>query len=152
MDKIEKLASSRPTICIIFVRKNMPEHLGGLLLGGDIYINDQLGNREKYQALQEELAHYDYTVGDITSYSTHSECKQERLARSIAMIRTVTLDGLIYCYEHSLWTSEDIADYFGVTEKYLYQAIINYRTKYGLLFKHGGYWFDLRQTINLTKE
>lgn len=67
-------------------------------------------------------------------------------------MRAVTLDGLIYCCEHNLWTSEDIADYFGVTEEYLYQAIINYRTKYGQSFKHHGYWFDLRQTLSISKE
>ena len=46
--------------------------------------------------------------------------------------------------QDDIWNSNQLKD--------LYQAIINYRTKYGLLFKHGGYWFDLRQTINLTKE
>lgn len=152
MDKFEELASSRPTIRIIFIHQNIPDHFGGLLLDGDIYINDHLESREKYQVLHEEFAHYDYTAGDISRYSDCSDCKQERLARSVAMMRAVTLDGLIYCYENDLWTSQDAADYFGVTEKYLYQAIINYRTKYGLLFKHGGYWFDLRQTVNLTKE
>ncbi|MGQ3490799.1 ImmA/IrrE family metallo-endopeptidase [Limosilactobacillus mucosae] len=152
MDKFEELASSRPTIHIIFIHNEISDHFGGLLLDGDIYINDHLGPREKYQVLHEELAHYDYTVGDISHYSNCNDCKQEKLARSVAMMRAVTLDGLIYCYEHNLWTSEDIADYFGVTEEYLYQAIINYRTKYGQLFKHHDYWFDLRQTLSISKE
>lgn len=77
--------------------------------------------------------------------------KQEALARSRAMERTVTLDGLIHCYFNHAWSLEEVADYFGVTEKYVQQAIQNYRNKYGLVFRYNGYYFDLRKAINISK-
>ena len=50
-----------------------------------------------------------------------------------------------------MWSLEEVADYFGVTEKYVQKAIRNYRTKYGLVFRYDGYYFDLRKTINISK-
>ena len=64
---------------------------------------------------------------------------------------TVTLDGLIHCYFNHAWSLEEVADYFGVTEKYVQQAIQNYRNKYGLVFRYNGYYFDLRKAINISK-
>ena len=117
----------------------------------DIYINHNLTEREKYEVLQEEFAHYDYTVGDIASGDSEADKKQEALARSKAMERTVTLDGLIHCYFNHAWSLEEVADYFGVTEKYVQKAIQNYRNKYGLVFRYDGYYFDLRNAINISK-
>lgn len=150
MNNFEALAASRPQLNII-ISKTMPKFLGGLTFIRDIYINQNLSEREKYEVLQEEFAHYDYTVGDIVSDDSEVDKKQEVLARSKAMERTVTLDGLIYCYFNHAWSLEEVADYFGVTEKYVQQAIQNYRNKYGLFFRYNGYYFDLRNAINISK-
>ena len=150
MNNFEALAASRPQLNII-ISKEMPKSLGGLTFIRDIYINHNRSSREQYEILQEELAHYDYTVGDISSYSSEADKKQEALARSKAMERTVTLKGLIHCYFSHAWSLEEVADYFGVTEKYVQQAIQNYRNKYGLVFCYNGYYFDLRKAINISK-
>ena len=150
MNNFEALAASRPQLNII-ISKKLPKFLGGLTFIRDIYINHNLTEREKYEVLQEEFAHYDYTVGDIASGDSEADKKQEALARSKAMERTVTLDGLIHCYFSHAWSLEEVADYFGVTEKYVQQAIQNYRNKYGLVFQYNGYYFDLRSAINISK-
>lgn len=150
MNNFEMLVASRPQLNVI-ISKTMPKSLGGLTFIKNIYINKNRTEREKYEILQEEFAHYDYSVGDISSCSSEAEKKQEALARSKAMERSVTLDGLIYCYYHNLWSMEEVADYFGVTEEYLQKAIKNYRAKYGLVFRYNGYYFDLRSTININK-
>lgn len=150
MNNFEALVASRPQLNIV-ISKTMPKSLGGLTFIRDIYINQNRTTREKYEILQEEFAHYDYTVGDISSYSSEADKKQESLARSKAMERTVTLKGLIHCFFNSMWSLEEVADYFGVTEKYVQKAIRNYRTKYGLVFRYDGYYFDLRKTINISK-
>lgn len=150
MNNFEALAASRPQLNII-ISKEMPKSLGGLTFIRDIYINHNRSDREKYEILQEELAHYDYTVGDISSYSSEADRKQEALARSKAMERSVTLKGLIHCYFNHVWSLEEVADYFGVTEKYVQQAIQNYRNKYGLFFRYNGYYFDLQNAINISK-
>ena len=150
MNNFEALAASRPQLNII-ISKKLPKFLGGLTFIRDIYINQNLSEREKYEVLQEEFAHYDYTAGDISSGDSEADKKQEALARSRAMERTVTLDGLIHCYLNHAWSLEEVADYFGVTEKYVQQAIQNYRDKYGLVFRYNGYYFDLRKAINISK-
>lgn len=150
MNNFEALVASRPQLNIV-ISKEMPKSLGGLTFIRDIYINHDRSDREKYEILQEEFAHYDYTVGDISSYSSEADKKQEALARSKAMERTVTLKGLIHCYFNHAWSLEEVADYFGVTEKYVQEAIQNYRNKYGLVFLYGSYYFDLRNAINISK-
>lgn len=150
MNNFEALAASRPQLNII-ISKKLPKFLGGLTFIRDIYINHNLTEREKYEVLQEEFAHYDYTVGDIASGDSEADKKQEALARSKAMERTVTLKGLIHCYFNNVWSLEEVADYFGVTEKYVQEAIQNYRNKYGLVFRYNGYYFDLRSAINISK-
>lgn len=150
MNNFEMLAASRPQLKII-VSKSMPKHLGGLTFITNIYINQNLTEREKYEVLQEEFAHLDYGAGDITSYASEADKKQEALARSRAMERTVTLNGLIHCFFNKIWSLEEVADYFGVTEKYVQKAIQNYRNKYGLVFRYNSYYFDLRNTINISK-
>lgn len=56
------------------------------------------------------------------------------------MMRAVSLDKLIYCYQHDIWNLEDISDYCNVDVEYLYliDAIDNYRVKRGLIFAYKG--------------
>lgn len=150
MNNFEMLVASRPQLNVI-ISKTMPKSLGGLTFIRDIYINKNRTEREKYEILQEEFAHYDYSVGDISSCSSEADRKQEMLARSRAMARAVTLEGLIYCFYHDLWSLEEVSDYFGVTVEYLQKAINNYRAKYGLVFRYSGYYFDLRNAISINK-
>lgn len=150
MNNFEWLESSRPDIKVksYFYPSH---HFGGFCLDGDVYINDLLSNKEKYQWLQEEIAHHDYTVGDIVRENTSDKRHQEHLARSKAMEKTVPLDGLIYCYNHHIGEPQDIADHFGVTVRYLYEAINNYREKRGIYFTYHGYTFDLTSGLKLEK-
>ena len=136
----ETLASKYPHINVLY--KVMPTHLPGLTIDNDVYLSESETNARKYEILQEEIAHYETTVGDITKGDTRDKRKQENKARSIAMERAVPLDDLIYCYFHDIWTPEDIADYCNVEVEYLYKAIDNYRTKYGPVFKYKNYLID----------
>ena len=72
MNNFEALAASRPQLNII-ISKKLPKFLGGLTFIRDIYINHNLTEREKYEVLQEEFAHYDYTVGDIASGDSEAD-------------------------------------------------------------------------------
>lgn len=150
VNNFEKLAASRPNL-LIQQRKDMPKDLGGYVYNNEIGIDSNRNLQEQYEILQEEIAHYDTSVGDITDYDDHQSMKQEKLARSVAMERTVNLDGLIHCFYAGLWSLVDVADYFGVTTKYVLAAINNYRVKRGLVFRYKNYYFDFRRTINITK-
>lgn len=144
----EQLASKYPHINVLY--RVMPTHLPGLTLDNDVFISEHETNVRKYEVLQEEIAHFETTVGDITAGDTRDKRKQENKARSLAMERTVTLDDLIYCYYHDLWTPEEIADYCNVEVEYLYKAIDNYKTKYGLIFRYKQYIIDMNNNIKIT--
>ncbi|MCZ3746526.1 toxin [Limosilactobacillus vaginalis] len=144
----EQLASKYPHINVLY--RIMPAHLPGLTVNNNVYISEHETNARKYEVLQEEIAHYETTVGDITAGDTRDKRKQENKARSLAMERTVTLDNLIYCYYHNLWTPEEIADYCNVEVEYLYKAIDNYRTKYGPVFRYKRYVIDMSKNIKIT--
>lgn len=150
MDQFEQLENSRPDIDVKY-RFYPSRHWGGCCIDNDVYINSYLSVPERYQTLQEEFVHHDYTVGDIVKEASHSDRQQEKMARSIAMERTVPLNGLIYCYNHNLWEPTEMAEYFGITVKYLYEALDNYREKRGLAFSYHGYRFDLTNGIKLSK-
>ncbi|MCT3429426.1 toxin [Limosilactobacillus fermentum] len=150
MTKFEELMASHPHLNVE-VSSSLPAKLGGLTIGHTIYINYDRGARERYELLQEEIAHYDTSVGNITAEDTLDKRKQEKKARSLAKERAVTLDGLIHCFYTGLWGPEEVADYFGVTEKFLFSALEHYRDKYGVIFRYNGYYFDFRRAINITK-
>lgn len=150
MYRYEKLAETRPYLKIEYVVPPS-HHMGGLLIDDFVYLDRHQSNCEMNQWLQEEFAHYDYTVGDISKQETLDDRKQEKLARSRAMERTVTLDGLIDCFAKEMWTPEEIADYFDVTIEYLFTALQNYKDKRGVIFKHRAYYFDLRRNVNITR-
>ncbi|WP_153701814.1 toxin [Limosilactobacillus reuteri] len=118
---------------------------------GDILLNPSVSNTKMYETLQEEIAHYDTTVGDIVTEDTIDSRKQEHRARSLAMTRAVSLDKLIYCHNHGLWELDEIADYCNVDVEYLTDAINNYRVKRGLTFAYKGYRFDLRKNVKIEK-
>lgn len=144
----EQLASKYPHINVLY--RIMPAHLPGLTVNNNVYISEHETSTRKYEVLQEEIAHYETTVGDITAGDTRDKRKQENKARSLAMERTVTLDNLIYCYYHNLWTPEEIADYCNVEVEYLYKAIDNYRTKYGPIFRYKQYVIDMNNNIKIS--
>lgn len=121
----EELASEYPNINISYHRE-MPNHLAGLYFDGDILLNPSVSNTKMYEILQEEIAHYDTTVGDIVVEDTVDSRKQEHKARSLATTRAVSLDKLIYCHTHGLWELDEIADYCNVDMEYLTDAINNY--------------------------
>lgn len=144
----EQLASKYPHINVLY--RVMPAHLPGLTIDNNIYISERESNARKYEVLQEEIAHYETTVGNITACDTRDKRKQEKKARSLAMERTITLDDLIYCYYHNLWTPEEIADYCNVEVKYLYKVINHYRAKYGPIFQYKQYLIDMTNNIKIT--
>lgn len=107
----------------------------GFCKGNRIAINKRLiTNVEKKCILAEEIGHYKTTTGDITDQTNIVNKKQELIARRWGHQRIVTLVGLIEAFEYGAQSSYEIAEFLEVTEKYLNEAIEDYRTKYGVCF------------------
>lgn len=150
MDRMDTLMSQYPTLNFKFV-KLFTTHFGALIDNDDVYINENISHNKQYQCLQEEVAHYETTVGDISKQDTIEKRKQERLARSRAYERAIPLDGLIECWLEGLWTTSEIADYFEVDTDYLVSALDHYRSVKPVPFKYKGYWIDLSRGLNISK-
>ena len=116
-----------------------------------LIINKNMNSKDKLCILSEELGHYKTTVGNITNQSIIDNRKQELKARAWGYEITVGLKGLIDSFNKGLRTSNDIADYLGVTEEYLNDAINYYTKKYGLMCKLDNYTILFSPNLQIIK-
>lgn len=112
----------------------------GLYCNNTIAINRKLEiSTEKACVLAEELGHHYTTVGNIIDLDTPYKRKQERQARLWAYNKLIGLSNLVGAYENGCSTKYEIADFLGVTEEFLEEAINCYREKYGICKNVGNY-------------
>lgn len=81
--------------------------------------------------LAEELGHYYTTAGNILTQESVNDKKQERIARLWAYNKLIGLRGIISGFENGCRSRYELADYLGVTEQFLQDALTAYRQKYG---------------------
>lgn len=111
--------------------KNIPGY-GGRIFENRIAIHKSIQTyTEKTCILAEELGHYHTTVGDIHDQSLVENRKQELRARLHGYNRLIGLQGIIRAYHHRCQNLAEMAEYLGVTEEYLKEALELYRQKYG---------------------
>lgn len=150
MNRLESMIAEHQEVDVLYPH-GMPDKLPGFIIDNCIYLNDRHTWIEQHETLAEEIGHYATSSGNIVDYSTVESRKQERRARDYGYQLTVTLDDLIWCYEHHLDTIDDVSAYLEVTPAYFWQAIDCYQRKLGALFKYHGYVFDLRRGIDLVR-
>ena len=114
----------------------------GRIKGNRIAIKHDLDETEKKCTLAEELGHYHTTVGDIIDQSSDATRKQELRARLWSYNKLIGLHGI---------TSYEMADYLGVTEEFLQEALQCYRSKYGICVQYDNYviYFDPVSVLEL---
>lgn len=86
---------------------------------------------EKACVLAEELGHHYTTVGNILDQSDASNRKQECQGRLWAYDKQVGLVGLVNAYKAGCQSAYEAAEFLGVSESFLREAIERYRGKYG---------------------
>ena len=127
------------------------DRIHGLCCDHVIALNSQLPDSiARACVLEEEIAHYDLTVGDIIIESVPANSKQEHKARMLAYTRRVSLELLISSLRAGYRTASDIAEYMEVTEEFLTAAIEEYRAKYGHYVKVGDDWLMLEPAVGLV--
>jgi hypothetical protein len=105
----------------------------GLYCDGTIGLSKNIKTTvEKECVLAEELGHHHTTVGNIKNLSNAQNRKQERQARIWAYNNRIGLYGLIRAYEQGCRSRYEVAEFLGVTEEFLEDAINSYRDKYGV--------------------
>lgn len=113
--------------------------LKGLCLDDNIAIEETLNQNEKACILAEELGHYHTSVGNILDQTNAANRKQERIARLWAYDKMIGLSGIISGYKRRCKNRYEFAEYLGVTEEFLNEALHCYREKYGVYVNFDGY-------------
>ena len=111
----------------------------GRIKGNNIYLRKDMTTTEKACVLAEELGHHYTTVGNILDQSKAENRKQERRARLWAYKKMFDLVDLVSAYKYGCRNRYEVAEYLGVTEQFLEEALSTYREKYGLYTKIDNY-------------
>lgn len=129
--------------------------LKGLYIDGNIVLSSSIKTlAEKACIIAEELGHHHTTCGNILDLSKVENRKQERKARAWAYERLVNFHGLIEASKCGIKNKYELAEFFGVTEWFLEQAIQYYKEKYGMFLKLGYYiiYFEPLGVLKLLEE
>ena len=118
--------------CNELITKEMPLPVSkGRIKGNWIAIKNDLTEREKKCVMAEELGHFYTGNGDILDQSSVSNRKQELQGRVWAYNKLIGLRGIISANQAGCKNIFETADYLGVTEEFLREAIQCYHNKYG---------------------
>lgn len=130
--------------------------LKGLCIDNVITLNSSSieTNAEKICVLAEEMGHYYTTTGNILDQSKVENRKQERRARAWAYERLVSMQSLIDASKHGIRSRYELAEYLGVSERFLEEAIQYYKDKHGLYRKMGNFiiYFEPLRVLEKYKE
>lgn len=104
---------------------------------------------KKACVLAEELGHYYTSVGNILDPKDVQNRKQELRARVWAYNKLIGLGGIIRAYQHGCETLYEMTEYLDVTEDFLQEALVYYRSKYGIYTCFDNYVVYFEPTIGV---
>lgn len=131
----------------LVVKEKPLQSADGRILNRRIAIRRDMPEVKKTCVLAEELGHYHTAAGDILDQTSVSRIKQERAGRLYAYDRLIGLSGIVRAYHHRCSSKSEIADYLGVTEEFLIDAVDCYKSKYGTSVKIGNYIIVFEPTL-----
>jgi hypothetical protein len=113
------------------------EHINGSIKGlysdNVIWINKRIKNSvEKACILAEELGHHFTTGGDILDQNSIVNKKQELKARSWAYEKMIPFSKIEQAQKDGIKNRYELAEYLGITEEFLQNALDRYKDKYGI--------------------
>lgn len=134
MNRYESLLDEAYSEGITVKEVKLKSNSDGLYVNNKIALNkNRLNtNDEKYCILAEELGHHHTSYGNIIDLNDISNAKQEYQARLYSYNKLIGLTGIIKAYEAKCSNRCETADFLGVTESFLNEAIDCYRNKYGI--------------------
>lgn len=139
MDKLYVLYNHADMENVQVIEYKFSNRIKGLYCDGTIAINNKLNEVEKICILAEELGHHHTTVGNIIDTSKFNNMKQEKAARKWAVNRLITIEDLIKASRYGCEYISDVADYLGVTDKFLLEAIEVFKNTYGIIYRYDNY-------------
>lgn len=82
--------------------------------------------------LAEELGHHITAAGNILEQQDLANRKQERRGRIWGYNRLIGLRGIVAAHQRGCTNRYEMAEYLGVTEEFLNEALKAYKSKYGM--------------------
>lgn len=151
MNSYEKLLSEADDNNIIVREVPLISNSHGLYKNNRIALNKNTLNNisEKTCVLAEEIGHHYTSYGNILDLNKVENSKQEYKARLMAYNKLIGLKGIIDSFNAGCKTISEIAEYLGITEKFLKEALECYKSKYGISATLDNYviFFELRFSI-----
>lgn len=136
----EKLLLEANQLGVDIYEQTMSSSIKGLYSDNIVWINKHIPtSAEKACILAEELGHYHTSYGDILDQTNVVNRKQESLARFWAYEQLVPLSRIISAYNAGVRNRYELAEYIGITEDFLENALQRYKDKYGLYTTKDGY-------------
>ncbi len=117
-------------ITIDYVNFNS-ERLCGLYIDGSIAIKEGMVSSKTADTIAEELGHHYTSVGNILKQDTVNARKQERTARLWSYNKRIGLIGILNAFQNHCTNRYEIAEYLGISENTLTDALECYRQIYG---------------------
>ena len=115
------------------------DRIKGLYCDGVIAISDRLTETEKAAVLAEEIGHHLTAVGNILDQNDALSRKLELRGRVWAYKRLIGFINIIEAYKAGCRNRFETAEFLGVTEEMLQEAIDYYRGRYGLFVQVDNY-------------
>ena len=116
----------------LVVREKPLKYNDGRIKGNRIAIRQNIETqKEKACVLAEELGHHYTSSGNILDQTKVENVKQEQRARMWAYNKRIGLSGLLEAFKHHCSNRYEIAEYLGVSEDTLAEALEYYRQIYG---------------------
>lgn len=145
MDRSEFLMSEFANLDYKF-EKTMPEHQKGLYYDGVVYLNPNQSEEELTSTIAEEIGHHLTSSGNIVLQNDLQSRQQEKKARDIGSMLTVSLKDIIDCFNDGLTTSSECADQLSLTVPIFETAIEVYREKYPNGTWYQNYFLNFKAT------
>lgn len=115
-----------------------------------IVINSNMDTKSKACILAEELGHCLKTCGNITDYSKTENYKKEQVARRWSYEKLIGIVDLINAHKlGGCRNIYEIADYIGVNEDILENALSYYNCKYPDGYRIDNYWINFNNGLEI---
>jgi len=124
----------------VSVKQDKIPHLNGLYINNEIILSDDLVTQaEKKVVLAEELGHHFCNYGNIIDQNDIRNRKEEYRGKKWAYKKLVTFEKIVEAFEIGITCRYCLAEYLGVTEKFLANAVEFYHNKYGIYKEYNDY-------------
>ena len=147
----EQLLSAADREGLIVREKDLIDN-DGRIKNNRVAIRKDMTTVQKACTLAEELGHYFTNYGDILDQDDVINRKQEAKARLWSYNELVGLDGLVRAFEHGCRNRYEIADFLGVTEEFLQDAVERWSQIYGTSWiRTGQHMISFNRGISVVK-